>query len=138
MKRPKIDPQTRKRLQQEKRPRVGDGATVLYWTDRAAGTVVEVSKTGHRIRIRRDKATATEGSNPFTGPQDYTYQPDPDGAEWVATIRFRYREDGSYAEREAGIVPGWEAFYKLVGYGSYQQGGSVAVGVRDEYYDPSF
>jgi hypothetical protein len=69
--------------------RVGQGATVNYWSDRHAGTIVKVTKT--TITIRRDKATLDPDFKPewiiggFAGhctnqdEQTYTYEPNPNG-----------------------------------------------------------
>ena len=39
-----------------KRPEVGDGATVFYWTDSEAYTIIDISESGKVITIQRDKA----------------------------------------------------------------------------------
>ena len=38
-------------------PEAGMGATVIFWTNRKAGTIEEVSTTGHRFTVREDRAT---------------------------------------------------------------------------------
>lgn len=69
--------------------KVGEGATVLLWSDRHAGTIVKV--TPKTIQIRRDKAVLDPNWKPeiipggFAGhcvnqaDQSYTYELDPDG-----------------------------------------------------------
>ena len=42
--------------------KVGDGATIWVGSDRYAATVVEVSKTGHRVVVQRDYAIAAPAS----------------------------------------------------------------------------
>jgi|GEM_PF-668320 len=69
--------------------KVGDGATVIMWSDRHAGTIVKVTKS--TITIQRDKATLAPDFKPefilggFSahctnqGKQSYTYEPDERG-----------------------------------------------------------
>jgi hypothetical protein len=96
-----------------KTPEVGDGATVVYWTDRKAATVIEVSQTGHQITVQEDTATRTD-KNGMSDAQSYEYTRNAEGATHEATRR----KDGSY---------------RLKGGDT-----RVLVGVRDHYYDFSF
>ena len=101
-------------------PKVGDGATILYWTDRRAYTIVEVGKrpgqNGNYVILQRDKATPAEGEKwPVT---QYDYAPDPNGAKQV----FTKRRNGQW-----------------IADGSPMKGGTrAALGYRNEYTDPSF
>lgn len=72
-------------------PEVGMAATVVHWTDRTAATVVEVSKTGHKLVVQEDTATRTD-SNGMSDAQSYSYERNPDGRLYEATRR----KDGSY------------------------------------------
>ena len=68
---------------------VGDGATVHYWTDANAYTII--GKTDKTLTLQRDKATLSPDFKPdfipggFFGTvvnqydQTYTYEPNPDG-----------------------------------------------------------
>ena len=38
------------------KPEIGEGGTLVFWTDRQPVTVVEVSATGHKIVVQYDKA----------------------------------------------------------------------------------
>ena len=70
--------------------KVGDGATLNYWSDRHAGTIVKVTKA--TITIRRDKATKDPDFKPefivggFSAhctnqdEQAYIYEPDENGS----------------------------------------------------------
>lgn len=51
---------------------VGDGVTILFWSDAHAGTVVK--RTKKMIVVRRDKATRIN--------QTYTFEPDENGTEY--------------------------------------------------------
>ena len=69
-------------------PQVGDGATILMWSDRHAATIVEISrfKTGKRagqisaITVQEDKATRIDNWG-MSDMQDYTYEADPTGSK---------------------------------------------------------
>lgn len=58
-------------------PQVGMGATICYWTDRAAGTIVKVTKT--QIHVQMDNAQRVD-NNGMSDSQSYSYSPDPNGA----------------------------------------------------------
>ncbi len=96
-----------------KTPKVGDGATVLHWTDRSAATVVKVSASGKTIWVQDDTATRTD-KNGMSDGQSYTFARNPDGFIRKATLR----KDGRY--RVSNGTSG------------------VMVGRRDEYYDYTF
>jgi hypothetical protein len=98
--------------------KVGDGATVLSWTDRHAGTVISV--TAKAIVVQEDTATRTDRDGPFTESQSYSYAPNPNGREWTFKRVPRGRAAGQW--REGGVTDG--------------QG--VIFGHREEYRDPSF
>ena len=67
-------------------PEVGEGATVLHWTDREAATVTEVYPGGLKFRVRVDKATRTD-SNGMSDAQTYAYESDPNGREYLVVKR---------------------------------------------------
>lgn len=92
---------------------VGVGGTVVGWTDRHAVTVVDVSKSGHRVTVQYDTAVRTD-TNGMSDAQEYRYERNTDGR--VET--FTRRRDGSYR------VKGGTA--------------RLLVGVRSHYHDYSF
>ncbi len=97
-------------------PQVGDGATSCGWTDRHAGTIIEVlnDKT---VVWQRDKAIRTD-DNGMSDAQAYRYERDPDGV----TMQFSLRKNGRWIAR-----------------GGTMKGGTIlSIGVRMEYYDYSF
>jgi len=114
-------------------PKVGDGATILQYSDRHACTIVAVSKSGRTITLKRDKATLLNGPKSgepdamkfsvggffghMSGTQRYSYEPDPTATEQKATLR----KDGHYHIVGAGI-----------------RSGKVLIGVRREHYDHNF
>lgn len=78
---------------------VGDGVSISRYSDMDAGTVVEVSKSGKRVKVQLDKATLSPDFKPefiiggFAGhcinqqDQTYTYEIDPDGRIEEFTLR---------------------------------------------------
>jgi hypothetical protein len=96
-------------------PAVGMGATILGWTDRYAATIVEVSKTKHRVGVKRDKVKRLD-SNGQSESQRWLCVPDPNNP----VEYFSRRKDGSYA---------------AVGSRSACR---LRIGERNHYYDFSF
>ena len=94
-------------------PEVGMGATINYWSDRHPGTIIQVTRNYKRIVIQEDIATRID-NNGMSESQKYTYQPDPNGVIYIATLR----KDGRYR------ITGGKTF--------------VSIGYRDRYYDYSF
>jgi hypothetical protein len=93
------------------KPEVGMAATLCYYTDRHAATVIAVSLNGRKVTVREDKVIRTD-SNGMSECQSYEFERDPAGAEHV--------------------------FYRQ-GDGSYGRGGvRLALGVRKSYHDYSF
>lgn len=81
--------------------KIGDGATIIRWTDRNAGTIIAVSK--RRVMVQRDKVTLLNGSGSgepdaltvqvggfaahTEGVQRYNYERDPEAGCYVFTLR---------------------------------------------------
>lgn len=102
-------------------PKVGDGATVLYMSDRRAATIQLVSfkrdKTVKWVRVTFDICKALH-KDIFTEAQSYEYTSDPNGEG----LYFSRRKNG-----------------KFVRHGEPMKGGTVLlIGVRDHYIDPHF
>lgn len=95
------------------KPEIGMGATEILWTDRRACTIIEVSKTGHKVVVQRDDAYRVD-NNGMSDAQTWRYERNPDGT--IGT--FTRRKDGTYR------VKGGQ--------------GRLLIGVRDEYFDYSF
>jgi hypothetical protein len=64
-------------------PQIGMGATQILWTDRHAYTIVEISPSGKKIIVQRDKAHNTGGH----GSNDWTYERDENGIKCAVTLR---------------------------------------------------
>ncbi|WP_020606399.1 hypothetical protein [Spirosoma spitsbergense] len=90
-------------------PKIGDGATLLCWSDRHAYTIVEIKK--NYVLVTRDIAERID-RNFENGPQEYSYQNDPD----AKPVRANLRKDGKY----------------------YIGNQVLKIGYRNEHYDYSF
>lgn len=90
-------------------PNVGDGATLIFWSDRHAYTVVAVGNK--YVLVTRDLVKQTD-SNFENGPQEYSYSTDVEAVPQKAMLR----KDGNY----------------------YLGGHVLKIGFRDEFYDYSF
>jgi len=93
--------------------KVGDGATLMYWSDREPATIIEINKSGKTIKIQRDKATRVD-DNGMSEVQEYEFERDHDGIIYTVSKR----KNGLWKIRGTETV--------------------VRVGVRDKYYDYSF
>lgn len=108
-------------------PAVGDGVTVLLWTDRHATTVIDVDTSGKRpvITVQRDHAKRID-ENGMSEAQEYEYTPDPQGIKY--TFRFDPKQQcwrQLYRNDKGNLV-----FAK--------SGCRITVGLRREYHDFTF
>jgi len=96
-------------------PEIGMGATVCWYTDRTACTIVDIKrfKTGKRkgqisaVLVQRDKAIRTD-NNGMSDAQTYRYERCPD----ARISEFKVKKDGSF--------------------------GNLSIGHRSHYHDFSF
>ena len=100
-------------MSNELKPEVGMGATLCFYTDRQAATVIEV-KNLKTIVIQTDKATLDPNWKPdfiaggFCGhvannnDQKYTYERDPEGLK----ITFTLRKDGRWVRKGCAMGAG--------------------------------
>lgn len=92
--------------------KVGDGVTLVYWTDRQPFTVIDITKSGKTITIQEDNAERVD-SNGMSDAQSYEYSRNPEGRVLKARLTKRgFRVGGA-------------------------QGNAVVRG-RNKYYDYSF
>ncbi len=105
---------------QQALPQVGDGATILGWTDRRAATVVSFERnakgTKNRVGIVEDNAKRTD-SNGLSELQTYEFSPGTGSPSY-----FTLRKNGKWV-REGESING---------------GQRIIIGKRDHYYDFSF
>ena len=93
-------------------PKVGDGATINMYTDRKAGTIIEVC-TPKKIRVQLDNATRTDNLG-MSDSQDYSYERDANGPVYT----FTQRKNGMWIESKGS--------------------NGLTIGVRRQYHDFSF
>ena len=98
--------------------KVGDGATVCYYSDRDAYTIVK--RTKETLTLQRDKAVLSDEFHPVFVPggfagtvinqheQRYTYEPDPDGS--TVTAHWSEKKVGYYWHG-IRVIPGRHEFY---------------------------
>lgn len=94
-------------------PEVGMGCTECLWSDTHAATITKVSPSGKTIWYRRDIAKVVRGSK-HDGSAEYEYSYDENGYDHKATLR----SNGQYRATGTNFI--------------------IALGVRNEYYDPHF
>ena len=110
-------------------PVVGMGATILGWTDRHAATITSVNelkskKWMYEIEVQRDSKKVISGSI-HDGSADFFYTPNIEGSKDI------YRMDRNTGKWINGYInPETKRFIKL--------GGSLIIGFRESYIDPSF
>jgi hypothetical protein len=98
-------------------PKIGDGATILGWTDRKAATVValDVIRGVQHVAVQRDHAKRID-DNGMSESQVYEYSPNPDASvEW-----FSLRKSGQWIAK------------------GQKDGQRLAIGFRNHYHDFSF
>lgn len=109
-------------------PVVGMGVTMTAYSDRKAGTVVEIVRKGADgpvvIAVQEDKCTRTD-NNGMSENQDYAYEPDPKGLiSW-------FKRDSNKRWRQAEI--------NKTGRMVFVNGGNgLRLGERDAHHDFSF
>lgn len=106
-----------------KEPKIGDGATILSWTDRHPATVVSFDKKRSIVGITRDDYRRID-NNGMSECQEYEYTSNPDGP-----IEY-YKKDknGSWS----GV------FFNSETKRWNKRGGIIIIGRRDRYHDFSF
>jgi hypothetical protein len=106
------------------KPVVGMGVTVLMWSDRHAGTIVEVV-SDKEIVFTEDDTVADKTKDCQMGHQNWIHTPDPNGPRRVAKMG----KDGRwYVARETPT--GRMSISKKCT--------PLAVGYKEHYYDWSF
>lgn len=106
-------------------PTVGMGATILSWTDRYAGTIIDVNLARMVVYVREDKATRTDDNGMSDSGQTYSYEPNPNGRLYT----FKQAKSGKWEEVRMNEKTG--RLNKIKGYG-------LRIGERQKYHDFSF
>lgn len=95
--------------------KVGDGVTLMMWSDAHAYTVI--GRTAKTLKIQRDKATLKPDFKPEfdafyctnNKAQEYDYERDEEGA--VVTVRWSEKKQGFYDICGSRITDGRHEFY---------------------------
>jgi len=108
-------------------PTVGMGVTMTSYTDRHAGTIIEVKKMGKGllITVQADNVKRID-NNGISESQEYEFTPDPQGA-----IYYYKQTEPNTRWISMYLNPETNRFKKC-------ERGGLFVGKRDEYYDFSF
>jgi len=96
--------------------KVNDGATLCLWSDRHAGTIIEVSENGKTLKWQRDFSVRAD-HNGMSDQQSYTYVRNDSSPVLIFTLR----KDGHWYQK-----------------GQKMGTAVLSVGHRSEYYDFSF
>lgn len=72
-------------------PEIGMGVTICYWSDRMAGTIIDISASGKTLVIQEDNCVRTD-NNGMSESQNYIYSSNPNGQTHIVTKR----KDGSF------------------------------------------
>jgi hypothetical protein len=108
-------------------PKVGMGATLLYWSDRKGATIIEVFYPGQHttmIVVQEDEAIRTD-DNGMSESQSYVFKPNPKGQKHY----FRKMRDGVWFE---------VALNEETGRWKKTKGTGLRIGERKAYHDFSF
>jgi hypothetical protein len=106
----------------EPEPTVGMGVTMLSYTDRDAGTIVEVNTKKRYIAVVEDNAKRVD-NNGLSESQKYEFTPNPDGY-----VNY-YRKDKKGQ---------WRRCYYNDNKRLVLGTGGLIIGRREKYYDFSF
>ena len=90
-------------LESVKVPNIGDGATILSWTDRHPATVIDVEEKGKYVYVttQEDRARRVD-NNGFSENQKYLYLPNPKGT--IRHWRIDQRGDVEQVKVNVGVV----------------------------------
>jgi len=109
-------------------PEIGMGVTMCGWSDRDAGTIVDIlrDKGSVVVKVVEDDAKRVD-KNGMSECQDYVFTPNPDGRVFY----FKRAPSGKWGEMVENPVTG--RLNKLRGGGK-----GLSIGRRGKYHDFSF
>jgi hypothetical protein len=94
------------------KPEIGMGCTLIWWSDREAGTITKVSPSGKTIEFQIDTATRID-SNGMSDSQSYAFAPNPKSAVYTA----RMRKNGQFKTKAGQVVKiGYRSKYHDFGF----------------------
>jgi len=106
-------------------PEIGMGATMLSWTDRNPATIV---------------AVFTKGKTQYIGVKEDNYQrTDNNGYSESQTYEFKFDHQAGIRYFRKNSKGTWEGAWVNQDTGRFVKGcGSISIGQRNKYWDPSF
>jgi hypothetical protein len=86
-------------------PRVGDGVTIAYFSDRKACTILEVSKSGKKVIVQMDSMVRVDQRG-MSDAQEYRYERNPEGSIQEFSLRNngRWVRVGENAKNGTGLI----------------------------------
>lgn len=99
------------------KPEVGMPVTILYWSDRKPGTIINVSKSGKRVDVQFDDYMIIKGSE-HDGSAEYEFMQNSENE----IVSFSLRKNGSWTKKNNATRSGLR----------------LCLGRRERYYDPNF
>jgi hypothetical protein len=113
-------------LESVKVPNIGDGATILSWTDRHPATVIDIEEKGRYVYVTtQDDNYHRVDKNGMSDAQTYLYSPNPEGAIRHWRINQRGETDRVSINPETGRWNKWGS-------------GGIYFGRREKFHDFSF
>ena len=111
-------------------PEIGEGATILSWSDRNPATVVSIEKKRNDeviiVGVQSDSYLRVD-DNGLSEMQEYVYSPNPNGCV------YHYRIDTT--KPDAKWVRVWKS---ETGRWNKLEYGNIIFGIREKYHDFSF
>lgn len=104
---------------EEKEYKVGDPCTIIYYSDRKAATIIDISKDGKVITVQEDKSIRTD-KNGMSEDQYYIYERNLNGS--IHTFKRTRKDKNVYTSN--GLYYDW--------------GTKLGFGYRRTYFDYSF
>ena len=101
--------------------KVGDGATIAYFSDRTPCTIIEIEDQGRWIKVQEDNYVRID-KNGMSDCQDYEYSRNPNGR--IHTFKRTRKNKNVYTDN--GVYT----------WGNY--GSKLYFGYRERYYDYTF
>ena len=116
-------------------PKVGEGATILLWTDRQAYDVIAVSDDMKTVEISRCKTIRTDGLD-MSESQQYNYEPS-GGPTRTIVWRWHNKKDqkGAWYEKHEGFAFTKEIVQKADDAGIYFTSEVLTDEQKAEVYD---
>ncbi len=99
--------------------KVGDGATICWYSDRTPVTIIEIEPNGKWIKVQEDNAKRID-SNGMSDFQDYEYSRNENGR----TYTFKRTRKQPYRYTDNGKWENW--------------GHKLVFGYREKYFDYTF